>query len=94
MLINERQQINDIITKKYKSNCLLEAIKAKFMNFRQNKIYKRGSWLCVFKCQWPHFYWYNQKHDKYYSYYQKDTLTWLQQLWYEGDIIEFTNEYK
>ena len=78
------------ITKKYKSNCLLEAIKAKFMNFRQNKIYKRGSWSCVFKCQWPHFYWYNQKHDKYYSYCQKNTLTWLQQLWYEGDIIEFT----
>jgi hypothetical protein len=73
-----------------KSNCLLEAVKAKLFNPRQNKIYKRGSWACIFKRQWPHFYWYHKPHDKYYHYCQKDALSWLNQLWYKGDIVEFT----
>lgn len=72
------------------SNCLLEAIIAKLINPHKNKIYKRGSWLEVFQKRWPHFYWYHADHDKYYHYGQKDLpLTWLQQLWYEGDISEF-----
>lgn len=73
-----------------RSNCLLEALKAKIINPWRNKIYKRGSWLCIFKCQWPHFYWYRQLDDKYYTFYQKDALSWIHQLWYEGDIVEFT----
>lgn len=72
-----------------KSNCLLEALKAKAINPRQNKIFKRGSWLCVLQGRWPHFYWYHKPHDKYYSFCQEDALSWLNQLWYEGDIIEF-----
>lgn len=73
-----------------KSNCLLEVLKAKTINPRQNKICKRGSWLEIFQKRWPHFYWYNKPTDKYYSFYQKDALSWLNQLWYEGNIVEFT----
>ena len=73
-----------------KSNCLLEALKAKCINPYQNKIYKRGSWLEIFKKRWPHYYWYHKPHNKYYHYSQNGlTLTWLQQLWYQGVITEF-----
>ena len=73
-----------------KSNCLLEALKAKIISPLDNKICRRGSWMCVFKHQWPHFYWYHKPHDKYYCFSGKLTsLPWLKQLWYEGEIIEF-----
>ena len=68
-----------------KSNCLIEAVKAKILSPFDNKIYKNGSWLSP----WPHYYWYHKPHDKYYSYCQKDTLSLLQQLWYEGEIVEY-----
>ena len=73
-----------------KSNCLLEALKAKIINPKQNKIYKRDSWFCEFKKQHPHFYWYHKPHDKYYHYLPKDdiALSWFEQLWYEGEIVE------
>jgi len=71
------------------SNCLIEAIKAKLLNFRKIKIYKRGSWLEIFQRKWPHFYWYHKPSNKYYHYSQEDTLSWLQQLWYKGSVMEF-----
>ena len=72
-----------------KSNCILEAVKAKIRNPKYNKIYKRGSWFRIFKMWLPHFYWYNKQHNKYYSFRQRDIITYMQQLWYEGDIVEF-----
>ena len=73
-----------------KSNCLLEAIKAKMISPKNNKIYKRGSWLEIFQCRWPHFYWYHKPHDKYYCFSAwKDDLSLMKQLWYQGDIVEF-----
>lgn len=72
-----------------KSNCFLEAVKTKAINPRGNIFYQRGSWLEVFDKRWPHFYWYNKDSGKYYHYSQLDTLSWLQQMWYEGDIMEF-----
>lgn len=72
------------------SNCLFEAIKVKIINPWQNKICKRGSWLEIFQGRWPHFYWHHKPSDKYYHYSQKDALSWLHQVWYEGDIAEFT----
>jgi len=71
-----------------KSNCLLESIKAKIRNPKDIKIYKKGSWSCIFEHQWPHFYWYSKTCKKYYSFRQKDILTWFQQLWYDGNITE------
>lgn len=72
------------------SNCLIEAVKAKLINPRQNKIYKRGSWLEIFQKRCPHFYWYHQPDDKYYCFSPKNlNESWLNQLWYEGEIIEF-----
>ena len=75
----------------HKSNCLLEALKSFLKNPIQNKIFKKGSWACVLKRYWPHFYWFNVSTGKYYAYCQKDdvALTWMQQLWYEGDIVEY-----
>jgi len=72
------------------SNCLLEALKAKFINPINNKVYQRGSWLCILKKQFPHFYWYHKPHNKYYCFSPKiNNLNWIRQLWYEGEIIEF-----
>ena len=78
------------------SNCLLEALKAKIINPKQNILYKRGSWLCIFKKQWPHFYWYHKPHDKYYCFsaqvnnlIRENDLSWMKQCWYKGEIIEF-----
>lgn len=74
------------------SNCLFAALVAKIKN-PQVKVCKRGSWLEIFQCCWPHFYW--KYKDKYYHYSQKDQLSWLEALWYDGEIMEFkeiTNE--
>lgn len=71
-----------------KSNCLLQALKVKVSHPWNVVILKRGSWSCIFKKRWPHFYWYNKACNKYYSYRQKDVLSWGNQLWYEGYIVE------
>lgn len=72
-----------------KSNCLIEALKAKLHDPNNVQICKRGSWLSIFKKRWPHFYWYNLKERKHYSFRQKDTLSFCQQLLYNGYIRRF-----
>lgn len=74
------------------SNCLFAALVIKVKN-PEVIIHKRGSWLEIFLRRWPHFYW--EYKGRYYHYSQKDQLSWLEALWYDGVIMEFkgiTNE--
>lgn len=72
-----------------KSNCLIEALKAKVTNPTGNKIIKMGSWKEIWHKKWPHFAWYNITSGKHYCFSAwKTNAPWLKQIWYEGDVVE------
>lgn len=74
----------------YYSNCLLESIIFKINDWKNIKLYKRGSWKEIFNSKFPHFYWYNKREDKYFHFSAKHSnLSFKNQLWFEGSIQIF-----
>ena len=73
----------------YKSNCLLESLKAFIQSRGRAKIYKVGKWSWIWKKKkFPHFYWVldGQKY-KFEAKYSDEPL--LCQLWYEGHVKKY-----
>jgi hypothetical protein len=73
------------------SNCLIEATKEFLRNPLHTKVYRKGSWKLIWrKHQFPHFYWYSKKDQKYYHFNAKySDEPFLYQLWFRGYIDEF-----
>ena len=72
------------------SNCLLGAWKQFILNPTKTIIHKRGSWLEIFKCKWPHFYWLDLKDNHYYHYCAKlSDKPFINQIWFDGEVKRF-----
>jgi hypothetical protein len=73
-----------------KSNCFLESVKQFITNPTKIRIYKRGSWLEVFRLKFPHFYWLDKRDGCYYHFCANNlNKPFLQQLWFAGKVRRF-----
>ena len=72
------------------SNCLLHSIKQYILNPTNIKIIKRGSWLEIFGCKWPNFYWFDKRDNHYYHFCAKySDEPFINQIWFEGEVKRF-----
>lgn len=78
------------ITNKYKSNCMIEAAKAKICNpkdvtlyFCKPRITENGNF------QWLHFMWSDGKYDYDFSDDENTPLRWYECFWFSGRIRRF-----
>lgn len=73
-----------------KSNCLLGAIKQYIKSPLNIKIHKRGSWLEIFQCKWPHFYWLDLRDNHYYHFCAKySDEPFINQIWFQGEVKRY-----
>lgn len=84
----------EYIGKPYKSNCLLEAVKAKLRNPKKVTIYfcppritENGNF------QWCHFLWSDTLHSFDFSDDEASELPWYKTIWYEGKIRMFDGDF-
>lgn len=77
------------VSEPFKSNCLVEALKAKLANRDNVKIYFCRPRFVKGKFQMLHFMWSNGKHDYDFSDDESRELKWYEQFWFEGKIRQF-----
>lgn len=82
------------ISKPYKSNCLLEALKEKLKYPKTTTIYfcppritENGNY------QWCHFMWSNPFHSFDFSDDEETGLPWYKTFWYKGRIRMFDGDF-
>ena len=73
--------MSEIITGEFASNCLIQAIKHKIMDWRNVKV------ICIFrKHHLPHFAWSNGKYE--YDFGAERHLGYLDAIWFKGYIYK------
>lgn len=84
----------EYVSKPYQSNCLLEALKAKWKNpklvtiyFCPPRITENGNF------QWCHFMWSDSFHSFDFSDNDETELPWYKTFWYEGRVRMFDAEF-